>query len=129
MSAQRIQCKRTRGWRKPAGAVYVGRPSRWGNPFPVDHEGTQMHCLSINLDGHDATDRAQSSVDLFRRWIFHGKVNELIAEFLPAVPAPPAARIIRRELGGKTLMCWCPVGAPCHADVLLRIANPKKRKH
>ena len=30
---QRIQCRRTRGWRKPEGAVYVGRPSKWGNPF------------------------------------------------------------------------------------------------
>ena len=33
--AKRIQRQRTKGWRMPPGAVYVGRPSRWGNPFPV----------------------------------------------------------------------------------------------
>ena len=32
---RRIQRKRTPGWRKPLGAVYVGRPSRWGNPFEI----------------------------------------------------------------------------------------------
>lgn len=34
---QRIQRKRTKGWRMPEGAVYVGRPSRWGNPWSVGH--------------------------------------------------------------------------------------------
>ncbi|ATN65310.1 hypothetical protein A3857_18520 [Cereibacter sphaeroides] len=28
-----------------------------------------------------------------------------------------------RELRGKDLACWCQPGAPCHADVLLEIAN------
>ncbi len=32
---RRIQRRRTAGWRMPEGALYVGRPSRWGNPFPV----------------------------------------------------------------------------------------------
>lgn len=31
MAKKRIQRMRRRGWRKPEGAVYVGRPSRWGN--------------------------------------------------------------------------------------------------
>jgi hypothetical protein len=30
---------------------------------------------------------------------------------------------IRQELRGKNLACWCPEGSPCHADVLLEIAN------
>jgi hypothetical protein len=30
---------------------------------------------------------------------------------------------VRRELAGKNLVCWCPIGSPCHADVLLRVAN------
>ncbi|MBK7274882.1 MAG: DUF4326 domain-containing protein [Actinomycetales bacterium] len=33
MSPQRIQRQRTKGWRMPEGAVYVGRPTKWGNPF------------------------------------------------------------------------------------------------
>ena len=32
-------------------------------------------------------------------------------------------RSIRRELHGKNLACWCPLNTPCHADVLLRLAN------
>lgn len=35
MSPQRIQRKRTKGWRMPEGAIYVGRPSPWRNPFKV----------------------------------------------------------------------------------------------
>lgn len=32
----RIQRKRSKGWRMPEGAVYVGRPTKWGNPFVGD---------------------------------------------------------------------------------------------
>lgn len=35
----RVQRRRTRGWQMPAGAVYVGRPTRFGNPFGVDEHG------------------------------------------------------------------------------------------
>lgn len=35
----RVQQRRTRGWRKPEGAVCVSRPSRWGNPFTVAEHG------------------------------------------------------------------------------------------
>ena len=38
------------------------------------------------------------------------------------------------ELRGKDLMCWCPLEdedgnpIPCHAEVLLEIANPKENQ-
>jgi Domain of unknown function (DUF4326) len=32
---RRIQLRRTKGWRKPPGAVMIARPSKWGNPYPV----------------------------------------------------------------------------------------------
>jgi hypothetical protein len=35
MSPQRIQLRRTKGWRKPEGAIVVARPQRWGNPFRI----------------------------------------------------------------------------------------------
>lgn len=35
----RIQRKRTKGWKMPAGAVYVGRGSKWGNPFTLENSG------------------------------------------------------------------------------------------
>jgi hypothetical protein len=34
---ERIQLRRSEGWRKPPGAVVVARPSRWGNPFVYRH--------------------------------------------------------------------------------------------
>jgi len=37
-----------------------------------------------------------------------------------------SAEDVRRELRGKNLACWCKPGAPCHADVLLEIANRGK---
>lgn len=42
MSPQRIQRKRTKGWRMPEGAVYVGRPSKWGNPFKLNDDLTGL---------------------------------------------------------------------------------------
>ncbi len=38
--AKRIQRKRTKGWRMPEGAVFVGRPTVWGNcDKPKGHDG------------------------------------------------------------------------------------------
>ncbi len=31
--------------------------------------------------------------------------------------------MVRRDLAGRDLMCWCPEGFPCHGDVLLEVAN------
>jgi len=33
------------------------------------------------------------------------------------------AKAARNELAGKDLACWCPLDQPCHADVLLELAN------
>ncbi len=41
---KRIQRKRQRGWRMPENAVYVGRPTKWGNPFKVGPDGTSADC-------------------------------------------------------------------------------------
>jgi hypothetical protein len=102
MSApKRIQRKRTKGWRMPADAVYVGRPTRWGNPFREgDYDGARFMGIS----------RAEA-VAKFDKWM------ERLRWDLPELAA------LRRELGGKDLACWCPLDKPCHADVLLRLAN------
>jgi hypothetical protein len=47
MRPQRLQRQRTRGWRKPVNAVYVGRPSRWGNPYRVGRDGTAAACVAL----------------------------------------------------------------------------------
>lgn len=89
-SPKRIQRKRTKGWRMPENAVYVGRPTKWGNPYSVSVWGTRERALGEF--------RA-----LMGRW----------PEFVE----------MTLELRGKDLACWCPLDQPCHADVLLELAN------
>lgn len=101
---KRIQRKRTQGWRMPKGAVYVGRPTRWGNPYRV---GSMTYLTGKNT-GNKID--AAGTVRMFR----HAVMGDHNA----------AARgTIRAELAGKDLVCWCPLDQPCHADVLLEVAN------
>ena len=97
---ERIQLRRTKGWRKPDGAVIVDRRSRWGNPYVVGEVNP--------LTYEERT--AEEAVALFRR---------SVKEWWP----PEYAEAVRTELAGKDLACWCPIGAPCHADYLLELAN------
>ncbi len=91
---KRIQRSRKRGWRMPEGAVYVGRPTKWGNP----------------CDWQDRPDGREGAVAMYRQ-LLRAKTGADIAE------------AARQELRGKDLCCWCPLDQPCHADVLLQIAN------
>lgn len=95
---RRIRLRRTKGWRLPAGAVNVARPTAFGNPFRVSGDFP-----------------AVAAVQTFRLWLETG-VCHLVDE---------RAKLLRRlpELRGKDLACWCPEGAPCHADILLELAN------
>jgi len=99
VSPERIQLRRTKGWRKPEGAVSVARPTRWGNPYRVGDD-----------DPWGDPYTAEECVRLFRHSINFWW-------------DPYYAEAVRAELRGKDLACWCPIGAPCHADVLLEIAN------
>lgn len=109
---KRIQRKRTKGWRMPEGAVYVGRPTKWGNPF----------CVVDVLDAFcgDEREARADCVRSYREALSHS--DRAYLELASAVDA-------RRELRGKDLACWCPLvdkngrHVPCHADVLLELAN------
>jgi hypothetical protein len=95
----RIQRRRVRGWRMPPNTISVTRPGRWGNPFLPWHEGG-----------------AAAAVELFRDWIAH-------PAHYPCKPSPPTLKQIQAGLKGKNLACYCKPGDPCHADVLLELAN------
>lgn len=84
-----------RGVRLPANATYVGRPSVWGNPFVV---GSASYPTRVE------------AVAAMRVWV-KGQ--------------PALIERAKRELRGRTLACWCPVGdgLPCHADIWLELAN------
>lgn len=98
-SPVRIQRQRTKGWRMPAGAVYVGRPSRWGNPWRVRRGPRNAYRVTL----------PSIAVDRFRK---------SFAELAPLGFFEP--------LRGHDLACWCPLDQPCHADVLLELANPEE---
>ena len=83
--------------------VCVSRPSQWGNPFS---DG-----LRTAKPEHKVAVRA-ASVARFRAALLAGD------DALPFTVAD-----VRRDLRGKNLACWCPLDQPCHADVLLEIAN------
>jgi hypothetical protein len=85
----RIQRKRTKGWKMPENTVYVGRPSKCGNPYPVGKNFT-----------------AKQAVRLYRKFAEQWNIEE-----------------DAQELKGKNLACFCPLDQPCHADVLLELAN------
>lgn len=145
---KRIQRKRTKGWRKPEGAIYVGRGSKWENPFTVgttqvrmpgaknpdadwELEGRLDKPNSDNVpfyhaDGHVTRHTVRAAtreeiVDIYREILtgnnvhtkevfpWHINLDELLA-----------------PLQGRDLMCWCALDQPCHADVLLELANRKE---
>ncbi|MEV4521438.1 DUF4326 domain-containing protein [Micromonospora tulbaghiae] len=113
---QRIQRQRTKGWRMPENTVYVGRPTRFGNPFRVgvDFCGPTIQCLYSPAE----------LVAKFREWVTADTLHPLFwdKELVEAHVAIKVA-LAGRVLSGKDLACWCPLDQPCHADVLLEIAN------
>jgi len=120
----RIQRRRTAGWRMPEGAVYVGRPTRWGNPFTVMNAHRQGWLVWDDRDrmGLSAAPTshgylaawptkslaAQDAVRRYKKWLNYSQ-----ARSMDLVPL----------LAGRDLACWCPLDQPCHADVLLEVAN------
>jgi len=105
---KRIQRKRTKGWKKPSGAMIVDRTSRFGNPYIVGVHGDAARC-----------------VELYRQ-AMTGLIDNI------KQPCPPVINVINAQknlrtyghmLRGKDLVCYCPLDQPCHADVLLAIVN------
>ena len=122
---KRIQRKRTKGWRMPEGAVYVGRPTRWGNDIKVGD------CLDCGYGEHDGEHRPMDAATVVQQY----RVVEEALEWAEGVigsRTPEENRLcgvsgIRvdryEDIRGKDLACWCPLDQPCHADVLLELAN------
>lgn len=103
----RIQRRRARGWRMPEGAVYVGRPSLFGNPFAHADRAIATRMFRVWLTGGLRT------LPLFDcRKVLPGRLAGVRREILAELP----------QLRGRPLACWCPPG-PCHADVLIELAN------
>ena len=78
--------------------VYIGRPSKWGNPFS-HKDGTKARYK---------VDSIEQAVEYYRQWI--SQQPDLLA--------------CVHELKDKVLGCWCKPGL-CHGDVLAELADQK----
>ncbi|WP_431976102.1 DUF4326 domain-containing protein [Micromonospora haikouensis] len=110
---QRIHRQRTKGWRKPAGAVSICRPGPLGNPFKT--------ALAAGLAGPEWATR-RLLVDAFAAWLPAGQEPP----GLPLADGPATWRRLRAALPrivDHDVMCWCPLDQPCHGDVLLPYAR------
>lgn len=120
----RVQRRRAKGWRMPADTVCVTRPGAYGNPFRVgghyrrDGGGIPrmgMHFVFVEAyEGHqDATfttiKTADEAIAWFRWYVTAGSPEQWKKKLV--------------ALRGKNLACWCRLDQPCHADVLLELAN------
>lgn len=109
---KRIQLSRKKGWRLPAGAVVVARPTRWGNPFTVKA-------------AEEAGYTRQGAVAAFQDWLA-GNPWACGADRMDG--RRQAILDGLGELRGKDLACWCALDRPCHADVLIALANAPETK-
>ena len=82
--------------------VYIGRPSKWGNPFT--HIADKKTAAQFVVSSRD------EAVEAYRLWITEGEGKHLLEDL--------------HELRGKVLGCWCAPKA-CHGDVLLKLIEEK----
>lgn len=135
MKPRRIQLSRAKGWRMPPNTVKVDRSSkRFGNPFRV---GQVARLVWLPM-----TDEEVLAFDFSERLMNIGDGRSIPVRAVPPnrsirFPRPLTAadavrwfaqyaretRLDVSELRGKNLACWCPLDQPCHADVLLELAN------
>lgn len=103
---------RQRPWRhEHPDAVVVARPSKWGNPYRVEQNLTRQGAVWRFRDLVEQCDHAGTPYALgFTRGAEGIWTREIVST-------------IRAELVGKDLACWCKTTDPCHADVLLELAN------
>jgi hypothetical protein len=92
MKTKVVHCK------KEPYDIYIGRPSRYGNPFS-HKKGTQAEFLVSSRE---------EAIAAFREWITNGDGMHLLDDI--------------HELKNKTLGCWCKPLA-CHGDVLAELAD------
>jgi hypothetical protein len=90
----------------PEGAVYVGRGTEWGNPWRVGDP------LLVQWPRGAETQTVREVV-----------ITAELAVALYRIAFTPDAEMARADFIGRDLACWCPLDQPCHADVLLELAN------
>lgn len=117
----RVQLSRRKGWRKPDNTVVVARPSKFGNPITMLDVGSQYPSLDdrgvATIVVRDFEVLAKQGTLYVPNWRRFGGERGPIRWNYPSLDE------IRTELAGKNLACWCDLDMPCHAAVLLTLAN------
>ena len=132
---RRIQRRRIKGWRAPDGAVYVGRGSKWGNPC------TQVRMPALDGSEWEREGRLGKTSGQYHGFrhpdgtttshlVLDATREQAVAMYQAWLDDRPSlVEAARAELAGRDLMCWCPLvddngaAVPCHADLLLQVAN------
>ena len=123
---KRIQRKRTKNWKMPDNCIYVGRPTKWGNPLKLVGD-----CIYI-----DASYRRK----ILSPWVFFtlGDIHDVIywyrrlwdgIEFANAdlqYWSGEFKKLDLNELRGKDLACYCRLDEICHADVIIKLILDNK---
>lgn len=97
----------------PVGAIYVGRPTHWGNPFKI----------TSAIENGFAADKDAAQilvVECFRDWLYSGNLSSWW--FHNGAEQHTWIREHIRDLYEKDLVCWCRPDQVCHADVLMKAA-------
>lgn len=115
----RIQLSRAKGWKMPENTVKVARPGKWGNPFRV---GGYFIVGDPGKAVHPAFRMAWCEAATPQPNFTKITDNEMAVEFFTRLMASGYHKDLS-ALRGKNLACWCKLGTPCHADVLLELAN------
>lgn len=82
--------------------VYIGRPSKWGNPFKIG----DLH--------HGKTLTRETAIEAFRDWFFHSANGIALQQHT-------------HELYSKVLGCWCKPRA-CHGDVIMELVEHEENR-
>lgn len=147
MTPRRIQMTRNKPWRPDnPNAVIVARPSKFGSPYRYRTPYGLARVPATNGDpweyeGRISGDGARHDYHwpdgrITEHHVRYMTRDEIVETFRRALVTPtPQLRLyqrlvgpitvddVRRELAGKDLACWCKSWDPCHADVLLEVAN------
>lgn len=120
----RYQLSRKRGARMPDHCRSVARPSRFSNPFRIVKMPHRKYRVVLPQDLHDPviydiyfTHTRPSPVSRIEA---HRQAVACFKELMKQRRLPEADL---QRIRGKHLACYCPLHLPCHADILLEIAN------
>ena len=111
----------------PEGAVYVGRPSLWGNPWSI-RDGQALSILPPRVRAAWAVRRYREEIEHFGllsdyAYVVSEERWEAVSRAVDASGSRSMAEYAAVALRGRDLVCWCPLDQPCHADVLLELAR------